>query len=295
MTGASMSDAATGSGLQSSMDSIGHAAQTGDSNDATTPKFPGSINGDLGKWSPGVRASLYLDEFMSGWRTKAKQTSSGKIKARFRWNGKKVVSFKRPEPEKFVEETATVLQARTLRGDRADEIFSQIGSFEEYFSIILGLDETSHPYTFELMAMVQVVAGDAVMPAKHYFAVPRPEQFDARIAPLIDYPGHGSFPSGHATQAHALKTVLIGLLKQVDTGAANSKGRKKLIKKQAERIAWNRTVAGVHFPADNAAGKRLGEKIGGLLVDNIGTDGDYSGRLPMWNWLWKKVLAELAS
>ena len=46
------------------------------------------------------------------------------------------------------------------------------------------------------------------MIAKHALAVRRPDQLDGRILPMIPTPGHGAFPSAHATEAYAVATVL---------------------------------------------------------------------------------------
>ncbi|MEM9766005.1 MAG: hypothetical protein AAF968_26545, partial [Pseudomonadota bacterium] len=42
--------------------------------------------------------------------------------------------------------------------------------------------------------------------------------------------------------------------------------RKALIRKQAERIAANRTVAGVHYPIDSLAGAYLGREVARVIV-----------------------------
>ncbi len=212
-----------------------------------------------------------------------------------KWNGTKIVTLHRPNWETFAKETGKVIDAKIQRIDRSDEIISQMGSFESYFSIILGLNESSHPYTHELMRTILNLAGDACMPAKHYLACPRPERYDVLTAPFIDYPGHGSFPSGHATQAFALATVLKHLTDKTHLGAKKN-GRKKLLDKQADRIAFNRIVAGVHFPVDNSAGKALGEGIGSAIVSKLTDDLlDPKSKTPMINWLWNKARSEFAT
>ncbi len=45
---------------------------------------------------------------------------------------------------------------------------------------------------------------------------------------------------------------------------------KKLLSKQAERIAVNRTVAGVHFPIDTWAGAAIGELVGEIVLAMAG-------------------------
>ena len=82
-------------------------------------------------------------------------------------------------------------------------------------------------------------------------------------------PGHGSFPSGHATQvyavAHVLR-VLLGLDEATATSRpmnlAASQAVQAQLARQAARIATNRVVAGLHFPADSMAGRMLGTALG---------------------------------
>ena len=74
---------------------------------------------------------------------------------------------------------------------------------------------------------------------------------------MITTPGHGAYPSGHATQAFMLARLLDGLL-----GLSIHAPSKALqLYRQASRIATNRVVAGVHFPVDSVAGRLLGHVI----------------------------------
>ena len=92
--------------------------------------------------------------------------------------------------------------------------------------------------------------------------------------PMIPTPAHGSFPSAHAAEAFAVATVLSGLLDALASRSAErqpyplTKRLVALLYKQAERIAVNRTVAGVHYPIDTWAGAALGEAVGQIILAN---------------------------
>jgi hypothetical protein len=92
---------------------------------------------------------------------------------------------------------------------------------------------------------------------KHSFCVHRPNEYSAQIQPIIQTPGHGSLPSGHATEAFAVAGLLVSLL-NAKVGLAAPPGLIQQLMAQAARIAINRTVAGVHFPVDSLAGQFLG-------------------------------------
>ena len=81
---------------------------------------------------------------------------------------------------------------------------------------------------------------------------------------MIQTPDHSSFPSGHATEAFAIATVLNSL----DTGGTAQKGVSDLAIpfKLAHRIAANRVVAGVHYPCDSDAGAMMGCAIGSAII-----------------------------
>ena len=116
------------------------------------------------------------------------------------------------------------------------------------------------------------MAAHMAMIAKHALAIRRPDQLDGRIQPMIPTPGHGSFPSAHATEAYAVMTVMEGL-----TGSwgsfADQTDRMKMLRGLAERIAVNRTVAGVHFPIDSWAGAALGTALGQVVLQLCGQTG----------------------
>jgi hypothetical protein len=86
---------------------------------------------------------------------------------------------------------------------------------------------------------------------------------------MIPTPGHGAYPSGHATEAFVAATVLDALLRAARPGASHKAGHdatRVQLQRQAYRIAVNRTVAGVHYPVDSACGRVLGTLLGELML-----------------------------
>jgi len=152
------------------------------------------------------------------------------------------------------------------RPDRTTEIVSQLGFPTPYFSMILGLHPVRNRYTLELIGITQIIASHVAMIAKHHLACRRPDRIDATVLPIISTPGHGSFPSAHATEAFAVAEVLKGVVEGGHEHYSDPEKRVKLIYKQAERIAVNRTVAGVHYPIDSWAGAILGRTIGQMIL-----------------------------
>ena len=79
---------------------------------------------------------------------------------------------------------------------------------------------------------------------------------------MIPTPTHGTLPSGHSTEAFIVARTLWKLLRLSNapqyTGGAEPAAFGDMLMRQAARIAINRTVAGVHFPVDSAAGAVLG-------------------------------------
>jgi hypothetical protein len=108
------------------------------------------------------------------------------------------------------------------------------------------------------------------MVAKHHLACRRPTHIGATVMPFIPTPAHGSFPSGHSTEAHAVTVVMSAFMEQQPARFADVAQRKLLLRKLAERIAVNRTVAGVHFPIDTWAGAIIGRAVGQIVLAKCG-------------------------
>ncbi|MDN3722197.1 hypothetical protein QW131_30825 [Roseibium salinum] len=63
---------------------------------------------------------------------------------------------------------------------------------------------------------------------------------------------------------------LEGLIDAAPSHYPDPDKRKKLVRKQAERVAVSRTVAGVHYPVDSWAGALLGQMIGEIILNKCG-------------------------
>jgi hypothetical protein len=96
---------------------------------------------------------------------------------------------------------------------------------------------------------------------------------------MIVTPGHGSLPSGHSTEAFMAATVFWSLLQAaaVVSGALpyDQASWGEQFMRLAARIAINRTVAGVHFPVDSAAGAVLGLTLGHYFVKRAKGEASY--------------------
>ena len=83
----------------------------------------------------------------------------------------------------------------------------------------------------------------------------RPYQIYPSLDPPFT-PGHASYPSGHATQSHAMAKVIELILTSATGQFAQSIAQCYAL---ADDIAKNRERAGVHYPSDSAAGKQLAD------------------------------------
>ncbi|MBW4707099.1 phosphatase PAP2 family protein [Roseobacter sp. YSTF-M11] len=171
-------------------------------------------------------------------------------------------SFRRPRIEDFKEQLDYVNTYAELRMDRSAEILSQTGYPEHFFGVILGLHPSRTKYSLELMATAQLFATGIAQRVKHALACKRPDMFSSQIQPMIPMPGHGTLPSGHATEAFTVARVMSLLIDDRDIEF----GIQDQLMHQAERISINRTIAGVHFPADSIAGAMLGLGLGEYFV-----------------------------
>lgn len=159
-----------------------------------------------------------------------------------------------------VEQVDKVLRAAVEREERMPEILSQMQDFRVFFDAITGLDRDRAPYLYELIDTAWQWAEPYVMAVKNRVNEDRPFQRDALVGTVIPTPPHGSLPSGHATMATLTSELLIRVVyRNADSPRVEQCDR------LARRIAFNRVVAGVHFPMDSAVGYDLGRQLAAYL------------------------------
>jgi len=142
--------------------------------------------------------------------------------------------------------------------ERMAEILAQAGSPLAFWCALLPVHPERMPRTMELLSLCFLLAGHVEQRFKHALAVARPHEVNPAILPAILTPAHGSFPSGHATEAFTVAGVLAALLAPQAVGP--------VLGRLAARIAHNREVAGVHYPMDSVAGCTLGGVLADYLV-----------------------------
>jgi membrane-associated phospholipid phosphatase len=155
------------------------------------------------------------------------------------------------------------------RGFAIGEILSQDVEFTTDFMALLTITPGSHPNTYRVLQVASLIGSYAVLYYKGLYNRPRPSQLCPALLPPIPVPGHASWPSGHATQAW-LKALLIEyVLDEVPISQLSGADRAVLssnLRTLATRVARNREIAGLHYPTDSAAGRKLAATIAPFLT-----------------------------
>ena len=171
-------------------------------------------------------------------------------------DGQTILTLEKPTQAELARQLPMLHAYGDLRQDRIAEIQVQLGDILSFFGAMSQLDSGRRKHTLEMLGLVQSLCIQLEMQVKHYCHGARPVDFDLSVQPVIQTPDHSTFPSGHATEAYAVATVLHRL--QTGQDAVAGVQAHALPFRLAHRIAANRTVAGVHYPVDSAAGAVLG-------------------------------------
>lgn len=282
---ASGADPALATGMMLSAQFLfGHAVDPNDPLDAEKVRpfhhLTAGPRNNLGRWFPWVRASLFLSDFLRdlNWTASYETAGSpGEVSLSYRARAGRTAGLntfyvvKRPAMDVFAAQLKQMRNYMDQQPERAPEILNQAALPPDYLGSIIGLTARNRR-VLELMNVTLGIAGSVSMIPKHHLACRRPGDIGSRVLPMLPTPDHGSFPSGHATEAFAVATVLSGLVRS-DVGQRHFPAGEKLVAlllKQAERIAVNRTVAGLHYPIDSWAGAALGTVVGRIILAKCG-------------------------
>ena len=241
------------------------------------------LRGDLGRrvmrLDPGYRAQVIGFELQEGLGVSLVETTpdpaggNGKaspaapgLAAVVTVTERPLLHLERPDPAMLRAELPIVMGYTDLRLERSAEIIAQRSDVISYVGSCLPLDPLRTPRTIEFLLIAQTLTEGCMQSVKAVLGVPRPGEVHPAIQPMIATPSHGSYPSGHATQAFMCAAVLPALTGRI--GKAHEKAR-QYMNKAAARVAQNRTVSGLHYPSDSAAGATLGRQLGTYLLARI--------------------------
>jgi hypothetical protein len=117
-------------------------------------------------------------------------------------------------------------------------------------------------YDYDFMNRIATCGDGYVNYIKLVHARIRPYQlasiYEKRLVKLICDPRTGSYPSGHSYDAWMFAFVL----------TMRHPEHRNRFSRIAERVSTSRMIAGVHFPSDLAAGKKLAIHALNTIVDN---------------------------
>ncbi len=147
--------------------------------------------------------------------------------------------------------------------ERANVLGEIVGQKDEFISYFLNLATAAngYPATAKVLAIASFIGAFTSLYYKGQYKRPRPSMLRPALMPPIVVPGHASFPSGHATQAHLMALCMEDVL----AGKPHLAAVKNNMKALAVRIARNREIAGLHYPSDSEAGMDLAVQIKPLL------------------------------
>jgi membrane-associated phospholipid phosphatase len=230
------------------------------------PDFANHQNLEL--WSAEIRSSVFVFDLIEGLSVTS-DSKKKKVSLKFPASSDNTVAeITRPSEAVFAKQLTHLDYYADQRFERTAEILAQISDILSFFGAVAHMQPEQKRWTHELLIAALKAAALIELQFKHLLACRRPVEYHHQIQPMIQTPPHSSYPSGHATEAFVVATILRGLIARRYKGTIPPEWTHSLLK-LAVRIAQNRTVAGVHFPVDSAAGAALGASIGGYFLAKL--------------------------
>ncbi|KUP92934.1 phosphatase PAP2 family protein [Tritonibacter horizontis] len=204
-----------------------------------------------------------------------------------------------PGPDVFAQQLDYLHHYADLRADRMEEIDVQLTDLTSFFAALAHIHPARNKATLAFIQAALRFCAMVQFRIKHGFGCPRPSCLSPQIQPMIQTPAHGSLPSGHATEAIFLATLFKALAEELSQGLEGERAAwlqqfNTQCDRLAVRIAASRTVAGVHFPVDSAAGAVLGDTLARYVLARVKAPapGDPAAETPV---PWRKLDADMSA
>ncbi|MEO9903962.1 phosphatase PAP2 family protein [Nisaea sp.] len=205
-------------------------------------------------WHADLQAHMYLRDFLErnpGWMDEYKMAAE-----------RAGAPAQQMSVKQLKTQTLHIIDATSEREGRFAEAIHQDdgNSAIGYWLGMIGVDPVRHPATYLMIRVARLVGEHVVMCLKGHYRGSRPSIVCPAIVPLFDPPATPSFPSGHALQSYLISNVIAGALLEFPQSSPPSNEEEPgagPLYDLAKRVAYNRVVAGVHFPCDNEAGRRV--------------------------------------
>jgi acid phosphatase (class A) len=127
------------------------------------------------------------------------------------------------------------------------EVIDQDGRLIGWFAQVMMLSTGAHPNTIQILEMASQVAQLVAFHFKAKYRRARPQQICPALIPMVVSPWHASYPSGHSLEAHLIAWALGEVVPRIAP----------VLQDLAKRIGENREIAGVHYPSDTVAGRKI--------------------------------------
>lgn len=128
------------------------------------------------------------------------------------------------------------------------DIFSNGGYF----------DRVNNAKTYDMILMADAEITYFILKSKKHFLRPRPNTLRPSLATAIPNPPHPAYVSGHGAQSWLTGLVLSYM----------DEPNKDSYMKFAKSVGFRREIAGVHYPSDAVAGRKLAEQLFAKLMEN---------------------------
>lgn len=244
----------------------------------------GLFNADLWRYDRDVREAMAVDEICHALDLVKSNTESAVT-----LGGVALVHLIHPSSDTVCRQASIVLKRAANRNDglkvggrsvfHLHQLVAQhLDPLQPYVDV-LGISAGTYPRTTELIAAACIALGPKLFhlkdaakierPHKTTLAINHPKLPAMRAVPMLDVPGHFSYPGGHSAKTFLAATILSSL-------ASNEK-LEDLMWRLAAIVGNNRVKAALHYPMDTVAGAILGFQVGRWLVSSALTSSKVAG------------------